>query len=105
MKILSALPFSDQESLVGSPIGPVKLFSFQIAVTVSLVLGKTVSRTFPAVIDTGLNQSFAITETHLQQWLGCALHNCRCGVLRRLPVKPSRSARLVCAFMEMCEAR
>lgn len=70
MNILRSLPFFTVETHIASPAGMVKLLPYQIAVTVSLVVKGNATRPFPAVLDTGLNQSFALTESHLEQWLG-----------------------------------
>lgn len=70
MNILRSLPFLNKESVVDTPTGHAALFAYQIAVTVSLILKSGRSRPFPAILDSGLNQAFALTETHLEQWLG-----------------------------------
>jgi hypothetical protein len=70
VNILSSLPFSDAETVLDTPAGHLPLYSFQIALTVSLLLKDKSSRPFPAILDTGLNQPFALTEGHLERWLG-----------------------------------
>lgn len=69
MSILASLPFSDAETVLDTPAGHMPLYAYQIAFTVSLLLKDKSSRPFPAILDTGLNQPFALTEAHLQQWL------------------------------------
>ena len=70
MRILSNLPFSTKHSHIESPTGIIEILPYQIVIWTTLLTPHGVSTAFPAILDTGLNQSFALSETHLEEWAG-----------------------------------
>jgi hypothetical protein len=63
------LTISPKPTTTTSPVGPIKLKAFQIAVPVRLSFQGILSPEFPAILDTGLSHNFSMREEHLQQWL------------------------------------
>lgn len=73
MKILDRLPFSEGRSEVWTPDRLATVKPYQIIVTVSLAARERMEPDpgwprFPAILDTGNNHNFAITEPHLRSW-------------------------------------
>jgi hypothetical protein len=63
------LTISTKPTTVNSPVGPVKLKAFQIAVPIRLSIQGILSPEFPAVLDTGLSHNLSLREEHFQQWV------------------------------------
>jgi hypothetical protein len=75
MKILDRLPFSERRSEVWTPDRLATVKPYQIIVTVSLAVRELMKPDlgwprFPAILDTGNNHNFAISEQHLRSWAG-----------------------------------
>jgi hypothetical protein len=73
MKILDRLPFSETRSEVWTPDRLATVKPYQIVVTVSLAVRELMEPDlglprFPAILDTGNNHNFAISEQHLRSW-------------------------------------
>jgi hypothetical protein len=73
MKILDRLPFSERRSEVWTPDRLATVKPYQIIVTVSLAARELMEPDpglprFPAILDTGNNHNFAISEPHLRSW-------------------------------------
>ena len=73
MKILDRLPFSERRSEVWTPDRLATIKPYQIIVTVSLAARELMEPDpglprFPAILDTGNNHNFAISEPHLRSW-------------------------------------
>jgi hypothetical protein len=73
MKILDRLPFSETRSEVWTPDRLATVKPYQIIVTVSLSARQLIEPDlglprFPAILDTGNNHNFAISEPHLRSW-------------------------------------
>ncbi len=73
MKILDRLPFFEARSAVWAPDQLATVKPYQIIVTVSLTPRELMDPDpglprFPAILDTGHNHNFAISETHPRSW-------------------------------------
>jgi hypothetical protein len=73
--IIRQLPFSDKRTSLSVPGGTVSVKPFQIVLSVSLSLpseGELHPRTprLPAVLDTGCNGTFVLSEQQLNRWAG-----------------------------------
>ena len=94
MKILDRLPLSERRSEVWAPDGLVTVKPYQIIVTVSLGARELVEPDpglprFPAILDTGNNHNFAISEPHLRTWARITLAGPRSHIRvqgRRVPL-------------------
>ena len=73
--VLNALPYFEHPSKATGPGVTEKIKAFQIVIWVSVtqtnqyILPKNANR-FPAILDTGLNDTFAIRPKLLRQWTG-----------------------------------
>jgi hypothetical protein len=68
--ILDRCPFYEEATEARTPSGPILIRSYQIVVWVGLSVRGTLSRPFPAVLDTGHSHNFSIKEEHLDLWTG-----------------------------------
>src|SRR5436309_8519353 len=73
MKILDRLPFSERRSEVWTPDRLATVKPHPIIVTVSLAVRELLEPDpglprFPAILDTGNNHNFAISEQQLRSW-------------------------------------
>lgn len=66
-------PFTATKRTVESPTGPVLVRPFQIVIPVRLAVGKMLSPEFLAILDTGNNLNFSISEKHVREWIGVEL--------------------------------
>ncbi|HQU47059.1 MAG TPA: hypothetical protein PK867_29920, partial [Pirellulales bacterium] len=69
-----------------SPTGPVVVRAFQLIVSVRVCVGSQVSRSFPAVLDTGHSHNFSISEALLRNWAGYSLPGVRTTRVNGVPV-------------------
>lgn len=69
-----------------SPTGPILVRAFQLIVSVRICVGSQVSRSFPAVLDTGHSHNFSISETLLRDWAGLSLPSVRMTRVNGIPV-------------------
>ena len=60
--IIDGCPFHDVETAVETPSGALPVRAYQIIVWVGVSLRGSVSRAFPAVLDTGHSHNFSITD-------------------------------------------
>lgn len=69
MKILDQFPIADRERAISVP-GNQYLTAkpYQTIVTVSLQVRNSLSPAFPAILDTGHNHNFSISEDQLRTW-------------------------------------
>jgi hypothetical protein len=72
--ILDRCPFYEEATEADTPSGPILIRSYQIVVWVGLSARGTLSRPFPAVLDTGHGHNFSIKEEHLELWTGLHAH-------------------------------
>lgn len=71
MRIIDALPIREEKFQIDvAGFGPVDILPFQIALLVNLVVGGKATKMFPAILDTGFNCNFGISEKNLRDWLG-----------------------------------
>jgi hypothetical protein len=68
--IIDRCPFHDVETAVETPSGALPVRAYQIIVWVGVSLRGSVSRPFPAVLDTGHSHNFSITDEQMQKWTG-----------------------------------
>ena len=68
--ILDRCRFYEEATEVDTPSGPILIRSYQIVAWVGLSVRGTLSRPFPAVLDTGHSHNFSIKEEHLELWTG-----------------------------------
>jgi len=68
--IVDRCPLYEEATEVGAPSGPIVIRSYQIVVWVGLSVHGTLSRPFPAVVDTGHSHNFSIKEEQLELWTG-----------------------------------
>jgi hypothetical protein len=73
MRIASA-EVSSEKRMEDSPSGPVLVRPYQIIFRMSLELNGVLSADFPAILDTGHNLNFSISEEHLRNWAVMQLH-------------------------------
>jgi hypothetical protein len=59
------LEISQGATVVPTVLGAIEIKAFQIVASVRLSIGGQMTPDFPAIVDTGLNHNFAITEEHL----------------------------------------
>ena len=97
MKILDRLPFEPHPSTVDTAVGPVAVRAFQIIVWLSFRLEGTLSRPFPAVLDTGHSHNLSINEALLESWLNLRIDQFRPRAMVKVDGErlPLRSAELV----------
>ena len=71
MNIVESLPIREDKFQIDvSGVGPVDILPYQIAFMVNLLIGGKATKVFPAVLDTGFNRNFGISEKNLRNWLG-----------------------------------
>ncbi len=61
-------PFYATETFVDTPSGKIAVRPYQLVVWVGLSLGGSLSRPFPAVLETGHTHNFSMREEHLRAW-------------------------------------
>jgi hypothetical protein len=93
VKILSRLPFSDEPTTISFQ-DIVEVLPFQIVLWVSVETERGASRPFPAVLDTGHNSTFMISEQKLRDWAGIDY--------RQLP--PLRGVKIARNLLPRCRA-
>ncbi|MGD0896847.1 MAG: hypothetical protein ABR915_03360 [Thermoguttaceae bacterium] len=73
--ILDGCPFYEEATEADTPSGPILIRSYQMVAWVGLAIRGTLSRPFPAVIDTGHSHNFSIKEEYLELWAGLHAHD------------------------------
>jgi len=71
--IVNRSPYFQEPTTAESPTGRVIVRPHQIIVWVSLVLRDQVSRSFPAILDTGHSHNFSIRQGQVDDWAGVDL--------------------------------
>jgi hypothetical protein len=68
--ILERCPSFEEATEANTTTGPVLVRAYQMVLWVSLSVRGVLSRSFPAILDTGHNHNFSIREEHLDYWAG-----------------------------------